>query len=789
MNVPQFPADDRSSVTIARFTPAHLRRTAFVSSLRSWVSALLASPHFWPIVIVLGVVVIGNLPYLLHLFDPNPMDVLSGMGTVTSPGLFAGSSAVDPNVGFTAQTLGHLSMVDWTHGHVPWWDPYEGLGSPLAGEMQAAAFFPPTAFLLLSDGQVFSHMTVEIVAGLSTYFLLRRLSLVRPAAVAGAVAFALNGTYSWVSHAPANPVAFLPLLLLGVEFAADTERGGATRAWGTIAGALALSLYAGFPETAYIDGVFVAIWVVIRSVQLGVRWRVFLMTIVKGLGVGLLLAAPILVAFVDYLPHAYIGAHNGSFASASLPRGAFSQAFLPYVYGPIDGFSANDQTGTLTVIWGSVGGFATFSILVLALIGGYGSRLRSLRVMLMVWTIVCLGRTYGVEPFQHIVNALPGMGDVAFYRYSDASWELALILLAAFGLDEVARGKIPRWWILVCSIVSFGFLGLIASGSRGELHRLIGAAHHHSWAASSVLWAFLLAVLIGLVAAFARGRARSLILLAVVAIDSLVMFGIPELSAPRAVALDTAPVSFLEKNLGNFRFYSIGPIQPNYGSYFGISSLDVNDLPVPKTWNTFVTQELDRNAIPYVFNGPSRVDSAGPTALEEFARHVNAFELTGVKYLAVPTGTVPPVLAGNQRLKRTFSDATVQIYQLPSPSPMYSIRNGSCSIKTEDADAATVTCSSPQTLVRHELYMAGWSASINGRGVDVNPYDRVFQQVRVPVGTSVVRFRFAPPHVDAGYFAFLCGLACLVVPWLWRRARSSRSPGRTTRTASRGASP
>ena len=172
----------------------------------------------------MGVVVVGNLPYLLHLFDPNPLDTLSGLGTVKTPGLIAGSTAADPNVGYTAQALGHLSMVDWIHGHVPWWNPYEGLGSPLAGDMQAATFFPPTAFLLLSNGQVLSHITVEMVAGLSTYFLLRRLALGRPAAVAGGIAFGLNGTFSWLSHAPANPVAFLPLLLLGVELAADTYR-------------------------------------------------------------------------------------------------------------------------------------------------------------------------------------------------------------------------------------------------------------------------------------------------------------------------------------------------------------------------------------------------------------------------------------------------------------------------------------------------------------------------------------------------------------------------------------
>ena len=713
----------------------------------------------------------ANLPYLLHLVDPNPLDTLSGLGTVKTPGLIAGSTTADPNVGFTAQALGHLSMVDWIHGHVPWWNPYEGLGSPLAGEMQAATFFPPTVFLLLSNGQVLSHIAVELVAGLSTYFLLRRLALGRPASVAGGIAFGLNGTFSWLSHAPTNPVAFLPLLLLGIELAADTHRRSPRRAWSTIGVALALSFYAGFPETAYIDGILVGIWVVIRAVQLGGAWRSFLLTIAKGISLGLLLVAPLLIAFVDYLPQAYVGAHNGAFAAASLPRGAFSQAFLPYVYGPINAYSANDATGTLTVIWGSVGGYVTFSVLVLALTGLYASRLRSLRFALLAWTILSFGRTYGVQPFQHVVNALPGMGDVAFYRYSSASWALALIVLAAFGLDDLARERVPRRWVLISCLVSTIFLALIASGSRSEVDRLVGAANHDAWTGASVGWAIAIIGVTVVAGLFLRGRVRTLVLVAMVALDAVVMFAVPELSAPQSVKLDTAPISFLQRHLGTYRFYSIGTIQPNYGSYFGLSSLDANDLPVPKLWATFLTHQLDPNASPPVFNGSSRTVANGPTSLAEFGQHFSAFERVGVKYLVVPTGTALPTLLPTEALHRVFSDRTAQIYQLPSPRPMYSTLSGTCTMKPESTERATVTCPSPQTLVRNELYMKGWSASLNGRAVDVSSYDDVLQQVHVPAGTSVITFTFTPPHVVLGYAAFLLGLACLIVLPFRRRAR------------------
>jgi hypothetical protein len=354
-----------------------------------------------------------------------------------------------------------------------------------------------------------------------------------------------------------------------------------------------------------------------------------------------------------------------------------------------------------------------------------------------------------------------------------------LIVLAAFGLDEMAREKVPRWWILGCAAVSLAFLGLISDGARAEVHRLIGAAHHHAWAVSSVGWAILVAALIVVVALFTRGRTRSLILVGVVAIDAVFMFGVPELSAPRSVNVDIAPISFLQKHLGDYRFYSIGPVQPNYGSYFGVSSLDVNDLPVPKTWVTFVSDQLDHNAIPYVFNGAARTRPVGPTALQEFTRNFKAFEMAGVKYLVVPTGTALPALPPDRVLRRVFSDNSVQIYQLPSPSPTYSTRHGVCSVKADGVEAATVSCSSPQTLIRRELYLKGWSATLNGRSVEVSSFDDLFQQIQVPAGTSEITFNYTPPHILIGYAAFLAGVACLAVVPLWRRIRRVGVHGRS----------
>ena len=124
---------------------------------------------------------------------------------------------IDPNVGFITQPLGHLAAMDLLHGHFPWWNYFQGLGQPLAGEMQSAALFPLTLLFALPSGLLWFHISLEIIAGVSTYFFVKKLGISSLLATTAGMLFSLNGTFSWLGNAVLNPVAFLPMLLLGIE--------------------------------------------------------------------------------------------------------------------------------------------------------------------------------------------------------------------------------------------------------------------------------------------------------------------------------------------------------------------------------------------------------------------------------------------------------------------------------------------------------------------------------------------------------------------------------------------
>jgi hypothetical protein len=158
--------------------------------------------------------VLAHLPALTPWFRFDPLYVVSGLtpGTWQTNGWLAGYPGwIDGNAGVTTEALGRFAAREWLAGRVPWWNPYSGVGLPLAAEGQTTALFLPFGLLLaLPHGLLLLRITLSALAGLFTQALLRRLGMGVPAAFLGAVLFELNGTFAWFAHGPIMPVAFLP---------------------------------------------------------------------------------------------------------------------------------------------------------------------------------------------------------------------------------------------------------------------------------------------------------------------------------------------------------------------------------------------------------------------------------------------------------------------------------------------------------------------------------------------------------------------------------------------------
>jgi hypothetical protein len=741
-------------------------------------------PDLYPVLTIVGFVLLANFPYLSGLFDPNPLGRLSGIGayaglwdqnpivTATGvspgmvPGLLGGLPALDPSGGTQGLPFGHLAALDWTHLRVPWWNPFEGTGAPLAGEMQSAAMFPLTFLLLLGKGQVYELVVFELIAGVSTYFLLRRISVSRWASVAGAVAFALNGTFAWFSHAPVNPVAFLPLLLLGIEIAFGASTAARRGGWWLIAVAEALSIYAGFPETAYIDGLLAVFWFGWRCGCVErQRLRVFATKVAVGAGVGLLLSAPLLIAVVDDVIHAIVGSHTGGvFGTIRLPHSGLAQLVFPYVYGLPVQFLAPQAVGGL---WTQVGGYLSVSLLFFGLLGLVSPGRKGLRLMLGAWILLAGARMYGEPPLLgDVLGVLPAMSNVAFFRYATPSLELPVIVLAAVGLDGLVANRIPRRRVLAVTAGAFIIFGL-ATLEALPVARAIPQPAHRVWSKASVLWGAAVLAVAGVVVFVRNSRARRLLATAIVCVEALVLFVIPELSAPRRIFIDTAPATFLQRHLGLSRFFTLGPLAPNFGSYYTLGQLNVNDNPVSKVLARYIATRLDPMASPYFFLG-SPVN-AGDVPEKQLESHLDGYRTAGVRYILTPRSVMLP--QGAKTFTLVLRTETSSIYRLAGTKPYFTATSPGCVVKPRGRGSVRLSCPRATTLIRRETYQPGWSAAVDGHPTPVRMEAGVFQAVTVPRGTHVVTFGYAPPHIEWAVAAFILGCLSLLLPPWWARAR------------------
>ncbi|WP_265445828.1 hypothetical protein [Flexivirga meconopsidis] len=751
--------------------------------LRARVARLIRlPPSFLAPVCVLLVVLAANAVYLLQLRSNNPILYFSGLGS-PEPGEVSGSITIDGNYGWTAQALGRLSAQTWLDGHVPLWNHFEGLGQPLAGEMQSAAFFLPFVLLqALPNGIFLMQLSLELVAGFGTLAFLRSLRLSWAAATCGACLFALNGAFSVMTNAPFNPIAFLPVALWGVELARRSVQAGQRPRLGlwVIALAIALMIFAGFPETAFLEGVFVAIWALVRLDGLrGNRLR-FLGLLAAGAVFGLLISAPALAAFAHFLGFGNVSSHAGAANELSYPLPKLTSLALPYGVGPM----ANS-------VFVGQAGYLTLPAVLVGLVGFLGKRRPAVLVALGLLVVTLVLNMFGFPPVKAVLNELPGIRNTFVGKYGLALLEFAVVIFAAYGIDDIRRSRVRRPAVLVAALLVAGYL---VGAMAWAAHR--GLLVNGRWTTAVVTWTVVACVAVGLLlmlrrptgrrAAFAAAGAA-----AVLIVDGAGTYAVPQASASARSTVNMAPVRYLQEHAGTYRFFTLGPISPNYGSYWQIPQLNVNDLPVPNKFSKVITETLKPKAgtelaeatwhdfmsgllIPYA--GVSRQDEL----LAAYGQKQQYYRDMGAKYIVMNKGAAPDAEIRGYGLQLVFQDASVQIWQDPKAKPMYATTGDACTVTAQSMTEVELDCAESSTLVRRQLSSPGWTATINGAEHAVaDRAGQLYQHVRVPAGKSTVVFSYLPTYFVPAAAVSLAVVGLMLVDGsvflvLRRRRRTAR---------------
>ncbi len=710
------------------------------------------SARGWPWLVLACTPLLAHAPELLGWVSSNPLYFVSGLGHIGRPPLLDGSPGwIDPNAGFTTQALGREAARQWLRGQVPWWNHFSGVGVPLGAEMQGGALFLPFVLLLDAfDGVLYLKITLQILAGAASFALLRELGITRSIALLGGILYELNGTFAWTGHAPMLPVAFLPVILLGIERARTTG-------WRLLAIGIAYAFYAGFPETSVIYLLLALIWAGLRILcappaqHLRVGVRMFC----GGL-CGVLLASPAILPFLHYLTLADIDAHGARLPG--LVAVSAAQILLPTLLGP-------PSYDWKWVPWGMAGGCIGLPLAAIAALAfGRGVRDLKLRIVLALWCVLALAISAGLIPFAH---------EIWFARYAPPSWEMAAIILAAFALNDWYCGACVPSRTLVWVSAAWSMIAACAVALAWPAMGHVQDEHPYFFLFP--LLTLCLTIILGAVCARTLSRPRSSIsarlLAGVLAGQALSVAILPLASGARNATYDKAAVHFLQDHLGQSRFFTLGPYAPNYGAFFGSASIDHNLLPVPRAWVDYTRAYLDPAADAISFTGAHPQGAVnGETRQDALAHRLSAYAAVGVKYVLAAPGThVFTTSPSVDTPDLVFADFQLEIYELHHASPYVETIGGPCDLVQQHRDMVSATCRTPARLVRRELFFPGWHARANGIDLPITQEGGLFQAVKLSAGSHTVTFTYAPPGIGWAY-------ACVAAGFLWL-CTARRRPG------------
>jgi len=270
-----------------------------------------------------------------------------------------------------------------------------------------------------------------------------------------------------------------------------------------------------------------------------------------------------------------------------------------------------------------------------------------------------------------------------------------------------------------------------------------------------------------------------------VALEAVVLFAAPSLSAPKPAPTDMALVHFLQRHLGLSRFATLGPIQPNVGTFFGLAEINVNDLPVPKEFTSYIQRSLDDNTDPLIFTGTTESDPAGTSPAQELTDHLSSYEAAGVTFVVTPatgtdvTGSPWPPAGLTPAPHRVYADSVADVWRLPSHTAFFSTTGAPCGIRPAGFAAVTVTCSGRAALHRLELPMPGWTVQVGASNAHIRSAGP-FQSVAVGPGRTRVVFSFTPPYGNAALVAALVGMAYILGTFAFRRRPRGRHRRRSS---------
>src|SRR6267142_2874783 len=369
----------------------------------------------------------------------------------------------------------HLPLVTYIarcvrQGIFPFWDPHPYCGVPIHADIQAQLFYPLSWISIvlgnLSGGhklyywlewQVPLHM---ILAGVFTFFLLRRLGASVPSALFGGTVYQLGGYFaSQAQHLGAICCgAWLPLVLLCVWKLSASIR---VRWVALLACSIALVFLAGFPAATMVVLGSAGLLAVGLTLSRRADWKLFA-ALGGGVAIGVCIAAIQLVPTYQLSRLSVASMRSNWYVTgAGLHIQSLASLIVPNYYHI---FTPNDPSLyklpiNFTFLYVYCG-LITVALLGIALFVRRAPYIRMLFLLTLISAIWMLGDATPIYPF--VFHRLPGLVRGALYaEYALMAFCMFAALTSAVTLDRVTA-RVPKllcWGIALLTAVDLTHFG------------------------------------------------------------------------------------------------------------------------------------------------------------------------------------------------------------------------------------------------------------------------------------------------------------------------------------------
>jgi hypothetical protein len=355
----------------------------------------------------------------------------------------------------------------WSHGSLPFWNPYTLSGTPFIANIQASMFYPMGFFYYIMSPErayVFSTIMHIMLGGVFMYVFMRGASVSRTAGFFSAVIFGFNGYF--MAHLYAGHLSFvqtyiwIPLVFHFLRRFIEKPQAKDAAAAGLVLG---VQILGGFPQIDFYTILASVLFMILYSLS-PTRTRTSHQRLKLLFGMVMVLLVAFAAAAVQVLPTLEFTGMSTRAGGVSYAMATYDslhpKELLAFLMPDIFGNAVDSTYWRSEEIWHfwETCGYVGILPLFLVFVRVEGRVVRALRRFLVILVLLALFLALGkYNPLYPIIYRLPGFNSFRVPAQVIFLYVFGMAVLSGLGLDQILKDG--------CKLHKIFYLFLVGAGA------------------------------------------------------------------------------------------------------------------------------------------------------------------------------------------------------------------------------------------------------------------------------------------------------------------------------------